>query len=635
MPKVSSRRPNANPVYQTIPIGDLTGGLDLRRTPTLLAPDRSQVCRNFSLAEPGALRVRAGYEAFTTSALSTTARPFQGGQRVYLGSTQGTLLAYHGGVYRLPDASTWPSTSQLTGLSTGNQVFFPYDRDIVAALDGATTPKKSTDLVTWTRLGIDKSSVVSTLALSALANAAISTSEFGIVYTYKSRGLAFESDPIATESTIRLTSTGFQIVFNAKNSTDAQVDALVVYAKNKTAGETVYRKATSGAMSAGVSSTLLITSTAWSANEEAPSTHGTPPLLSFGVVWKNRWWARHATLPTRLYFTEIFQPQGWPALYYIDLPFENGEELVALRPLGDTLLALGQSQVFLIIGQTSLDFEVKPSLGSQGGALGPRATALIEAGVAHASAEGVFIFDGATDRLLSHDLTPGWKDMIDNSPSTATANVSMVYDWRQKELRIAVPRLYPRAARGEWVLDLNRTREGNDPAWADTDRNILHYIFWDGDEPVQGNRGQLQSYSSTGSVVTTESVGTTADGADMTAEYSGPALSAGMHVGRYTDLHVEYEPHAGSLSAETLVDGVSQGQIALGIGSGLSVYGSAVYGTGVYGGSGRRKAYTPLPLGSQGRTVQQSFVYEGSESFALYTYAVGIVPEPNIRQISE
>lgn len=629
---VTTRRPQANPVYQTIQVTDLTGGLDLRRSPTLLGPTRARECRNFSLSEPGALRVRAGWEAFTTSALST--RAAQGAQRVYLGSTQGTLVGTQGNLYLLPDNGTWPSTSVYSGLSTANEVHFIFDRDLVGVFDSTSTPAKSTDLITWSRLGIAKPTVVSTLAQSSQASN-LSTSEFAIAYTYKDRGTAFESDPIATGSTITLTDTGNAIIVNAPNSSESHVDAIVVYARNKTAGETVFRKATSGVMSGGVSSTFVINSSAWSANDEAPSTHGVPPILSFGVSWKNRWWARSAEFPTRIYFTEIFQPQGWPALYFIDLPFQNGEEINAITPQGDTLLVQGASQIFLIIGQTSLDFEVRPSLGAQSGAVGPNACALVEAGVAHASAEGVFIYDGATDKLLSHDLTPGWKDMIANSPSTSVARIAMVYDWNEKELRVSVPRRYPTADRGEWVLDLNRTREQNESAWSATDRTILHYVFWDGDEPVTGNRGRLQSLPSTAVKVFTESVGLTADGSDMSAEYDGPTFATGLNRARFPDLHLEYEPHGGNFAVETLVDGVSQGQIAIGIGAGLAVYGTAVYGVDSYGGAGRRKAYTPLPLSSDGRNVQQKCVYEGQESFALFSYAIGTIPEPQPRQMSE
>jgi hypothetical protein len=202
-------------------------------------------------------------------------------------------------------------------------------------------------------------------------------------------------------------------------------------------------------------------------------------------------------------------------------------------------------------------------------------------------------------------------------------------------VRVSVPRLYPTAAPGEFILDLNRTREGNEAAWATTDRTVRHYVFWEGDEPVAGNRGKLQTLPSTSVKVFTENDGQTADGSDLSAEYDGPTFAAGLNRARFTDLHVEYEPHAGAFTGETVVDGVSQGQISLGIGSGLAAYGTAVYGTATYGGFGRRKAYTPLPLESEGRTAQQKFVYTGQESFALYTYALGLVPEPEVRQFSE
>src|SRR5688572_27157111 len=213
MPSLKSRRPVAQAVYQSLPIEDLTGGIDLRRSPTLLDPKRAVVCRNFSLAEPGALRVRPGFASFS-SVLSTKAA--QGAQRVYLGSTQGTLIAVDGGIYLLPDNGVWNSTAVYQGFSTSNQIFFPYDRNMVGAFDGSTTPQKSTDLVTWTRLGIAPSSVGSTLALSSQASD-LSTSEFAIAFSYKDRGLTFISDPGTVISTISLTSTGNAIVVNVKN----------------------------------------------------------------------------------------------------------------------------------------------------------------------------------------------------------------------------------------------------------------------------------------------------------------------------------------------------------------------------------------------------------------------------------
>jgi len=114
-------------------------------------------------------------------------------------------------------------------------------------------------------------------------------------------------------------------------------------------------------------------------------------------------------------------------------------------------------------------------------------------------------------------------------------------------------------------------------------------------------------------------------------------LNLGLHRARVVDAHVEYEPHAGNFSIEVVVDGVSQGSIPLTIGSGLYSYGSsgATYGTATYGGSGRRKAYTPLPLTSEGRTAVMKMTYTGKERLKVFSYALGIVPEVAPRQASE
>lgn len=486
MPRsVKTESPLAKRAPQLLNLDDLSGGLDLRRSATLLAPNRARVLTNYSLQNPGELQVRPGYLAYSTRTLGDAVT--QGGQRIYLGSTQFTLVANHGKIYD-DGLSTSPLYSTV---STVTQVYFPYDRTLVAVFDGTNRPVKSTNGTTWTKMGIDAGTTISTLSSGTAGS--LSTSEFEFTYSYKDRGLAHESNVCTTVSTVTLGSTG-SVSIQVPNSTDPQVDAIVLYGRNKTAGESVLRKVSSGAASTTASSTFVITSSNWSANAEAPTNHNVPGAYAFAVPWKNRWWAADAVVGNRLHFTELFQNQSWPTLFYIDIPFERGDEITAIVPQGDTLLVFGQSKVFLIVGQTSLDFEVRPSAGAQAGCLGPRAAIAIENGVVHASAEGIFIFDGANDKLLTFDIEPGWRDLIQHTANTALATVAMVYHFPYKELRIAVPRLYPSAAPGEWVLDLNRTRESQTPAWTTTNRAIGGYILFDGDEPVTGNRGRLVSW---------------------------------------------------------------------------------------------------------------------------------------------
>ena len=629
---VKSRTATANRTYQVIEIGDLTGGIDLRRSQSLLAPDRARTLRNFALTNPGELVVRPGYRSFSTTNLGNSR--IQGGQRIYLNSTSGTRLAWNGAVFSLTDAGVLDSTAVHSTINSTAQAFFPYDRELAAVMDGVNRPVKSTDLNTWTPMGIDASTKTSTL--SSVAGGSLTASEFEVGFTYKDRGTGHESNG-GVVSTITFGATG-AIHVEVPNSTDAQADAIVLYARNKTAGETILRRASSGAIQGSTTdnSTYRISSSDWSANAEIPTNHNVPGAWRFAVPWKNRWWAAHPTVGNRIQFSELFLNQAWPTLFFIDIPFERGDDITTLVPQGDTLLVFGQSKVFLIIGQTSLDFEVRPSAGAQAGCLGPRAATAIENGVVHASAEGVFIFDGATDKYLGFDIEAGWRDLIQNTGSADLDDISVVYHFPQKELRISVPRLYPTGMPGEWILDLNRTREQEAPAWTSTDRTIGGYILHDGDEPTLGIRGRLLTWhSSTQGTMWSESTGTTANSSNMTAEYFGPGFAMGLHRARVIDLHVEYEPHGGALTHETLVDNISQGGQTMTIGSGVAAWGTGVWGTFTWGGAGRRKGYSIMPLGAEGRVIVQRFIYSGQEAFKLFTYSLGFVPDTTPLGFSE
>ena len=638
--QTSGQQPVTARKYQLLPVTDMTGGLDLRTAPSLLAADRAQVLTNWSLAEPGSLLVRPGYTAVSTSALSSGR--INGAARVYLNtsipsqaSTIFTLVndGAAGTVHTMTDNGVF-SAARLTGRSTVNEVYFPADRDLVAVFDSSSVPMKSTNGSSWTRLGIAPGStftVDSTSAGNLLAN------EYEVSFTYKDRDLAYESNGATSGSTITLASTG-AIRAVIPNSTDAQVDAIVVYARSIGSGETILRKVSSQAQSAGASSTVVINSSSWTTGAEIPTNHTVPPVLSFGVVWKNRWWSRSATVTNRIHFTELFQPQSYPGLFFLDLPFVKGDNITAIQPLGDALVVFGETTDFVISGQTSLDFDVRPTLTAEDGAFGPRAVCLVENSVFHAGASGAYLFDGASDRLLTQDIEVAWQDLVVNSTPTELSRIAAVYHHKTKEIRVSVPRRYPSGTKGEWVLDLTRTRLADQrPAWSATDRDIGIYLPLDGPETGNAMRGELwATRGSTGGIVFHESFGTSANSSNLTADYQGPALNMAPFVGRWIDLRGQYEPHSGTLTSDPDVDGVPLGSQTLSIGiSGASVYGTAQYGTGTYAGAGRRQFFKNLPLGAEGRTYTQRLTYAGQDALRLFGYHIGAVPEAHTRDFSE
>jgi hypothetical protein len=612
-------------VPQQVTVGDMTGGIDLRRSPTLLAPNRARALTNWSLEEPGALIVDAGYTRVSSAAIFSG--PPQGGARIYLANAAFTVLAGGGSIYRPDDAfaSTGPVYSTL---SPTNSVFFPFDRDLVAVMDSANRPRFSTNGSTWMLMGTDAPSSIA--SLSTGGSGSLSSGEYAIAYSYKHRGTAHESN-VGGESTASLTSTG-SIAATASPSTDPKVDAYIWYARHKLPdGESVLRKVSSGA-----ASTFTFTSSNWTQNDEAPTNHNVPPPLSFAAVWKSRWWAKDATVGNRLRFTELFQPQSWPTLYFIDIPFERGDSIVAIQPLGDALIIHGQSGMFLVIGQTALDFEVRPSQGGDTGAFGPRAVMRVEQATIHASADGVSTFDGASDRSLEPDITVAWRDLVQNSASTSLSNVAALHDKQRHIARIAVPRVFPTAARGEWVLHLDRTRDQEGvPAWTASDRDVAFYLHWDGNEPTVGNRGRVFFLpSTTGQVYEANVSGAAVNGSNVTAQYAGPTLSFGLNRSRIVGTHVEFEPNDGAFSIELVTDNVSQGSQPVTIGAGSAMYGSAVYGTDVYAGGGRMQKYVTWPITAYGQTAALNATYLGQERFRFYSYAHVILPDPGAVRIS-
>lgn len=634
MPATLRARPTTkHGTYFEVPVNDLSGGLDQRKAATLLSPNRARVLRNFSLREPGALIVWPGWEQFSTASLGA-GRP-QGGQRIYLGSGNPfTLAAWTGGVYKPSDSGVW-GAAVSTGWSSSNDIFFPYDRDMVAIFDGATAAKKSTDGTTWTGFGIAAPAGAPTTANLA-GGSLVSGSVYEFSYTGRDDGLTVESND---SPTVQHTPSGgnLSVRLTLTKHPDTQVDTLVIYARDVTAGENVRRFVGTVANPGGATVDFDVTTNNWGSGTEAPSDHTLPPILSFGVVWKNRWWARHATIKNRIHFTQVFEPQSWPDDFFIDIPFERGDDIAAMIPHGDVLTCWGQSKPFLVIGQTSLDFEVRPSGAAQAGALGPRAVDEVEDGVLHAAADGVYLFDGATDRLLSYDIDGfaptaiGWRKYITSASASDLSKTAVCYHQAAKEVGIAVTNLYPFGTSGEWILDLNRTRLQQTPAWTTTDRSIGGYIRWDGNEPTLGNRGRLFTWSQTIGVLNEERTGTTANGVDMVATYNGPTFAMGGRITRIIDGAIEYEPHGGTFGIELLVDNTSFGSQNVSIGGAQASYGIAEYGIDTYGGAGRKRTPLTFPLEAEGLTVSITATYAGQEPFRWFTYVLGIVPEGSSR----
>lgn len=617
----------SGPIFQ---VKDLTAGVNLRPTPTTIKPNQSLFLQNTLIANVGELGVYPGWRAFSASSLG--ARRAQGGKRIYLKNTAFTLVGDNGNVYVPSDTTGAFGSAASTGWNTTNAIDFPNDRDQVAIFDGATVPKKSLDGVTWTQLGITAPAApaVAIAAGGALVNGDV----YEVTTTYYNSNIAQESNesaiatatPAAANLTINVTPTA---------STDPQVTNIRIYMRDRTAGEASRRLVVTVA---NATAATAITANTWTAGAVPPAVGMASVALPMkhGVVWKNRWWGVDGTVTNRLRFSQVFANNQWPDTFYVDIPFERGEGIQGEIPFGDILVVFGYTKFYLILGQTSLDFEVRPALGAQTGALGYRCVDVLENSIVHVGAPGVYLYNGATDQLLSYPIDPAWQTMMGSTTATELALLPIAYHKLRKELRVAVPTVYPTGLRGEWVLDLNRTNaptqqgETNDHAWFATDRTIGGYIQWDGQEASSNNYGRMFSWSPTAVQLFEERVGTSANGTDMTMQYQGYMLPLGIQFGRIIETYFEYKPDTqSSLSVSLVVDGKTYTQAASIVGVSTSVYGTAKYGTATYGG-GATRTTMPLvwPLDADGHSAQIRLTYKGQGSPKFYTYGHNIIEEP-------
>lgn len=626
-PHLATRQPGQSATPALEVVSDLTGGLDRRQNATLIGPTRSQRLLNVRLNVPGRWRPRPGWVTISTTSLG--ADRAQGGKRVYLhGVNPFTVVGWHGDIYTPSDLGTWGSPV-TGGFSPTNLIDFPSDSRLVAVFDGVTPPQASTDGVTWTRLGLVAPTTAPVLTSSDTGGSLPQSHTIEVSYGYGAGGFPSNEGPVAT---IDITSTGstHSITAVLTGTTQAGVTDLLVYARDVTLGESVRRLATTVPNDpAGGPVTVVLTTNTWSEATEAPTTHDPAPPLEFGQVWKGRWWAKDPVSPVTLRFSEIFLPQAWPGDYTIDLPFTSGDHITAIIPYGDTLVVMGSAKpAFLIVGIGVLDFDVRPSAGSRGGTLGPRAWDLMAGRIAHASAEGLYLFDGATDTLLTTDLEQDWRDLVDVTSEAQLYRVPLVYHEAEKELRLAVPDVTLYGQPGEFVFDLTRTG-GGAPVWSVTDRAIGGYISWNGPETVTGNRGRLFSWDLTVGRLREENTGTTADGQDLTAKYRGPVFTTQFPMTRFLNLYAEHLLAEGTFTLSLAVDDafVWGGNVDIrGTVPILPVTLPFLLGTG-----GRRLFQVELPLEAEGRGICVSGEYVGPDTFDWFTYAFSYLPEPALR----
>ncbi len=160
---------------------------------------------------------------------------------------------------------------------------------------------------------------------------------------------------------------------------------------------------------------------------------GSPPIAKYIRVHKNRMFlAGNPTNPSRLYFSELGDPENWPVLYFIDIGKGDGDEITGFGVLLDNLVIFKTNSIWVLQGDSPSNFVLRKVVDGYGSVSQTSITNVKETLTAFTK-DGVFFFDGVRSALASEKIEKTIKNLNKSYLSLASA---VFFD---NKLYIAVP----------------------------------------------------------------------------------------------------------------------------------------------------------------------------------------------------
>lgn len=147
---------------------------------------------------------------------------------------------------------------------------------------------------------------------------------------------------------------------------------------------------------------------------------GAPPIGKYALVHKERMFIAGASAArSRLYYSDVGNPESWPVLNFIDIGSGDGDTITGLAILNDRLIVTKDNSVWELAGDSSANFLLRKVTG-EGGAMVMQSMALIKDTLAWIGKDGVRLFDGVRSALGSEKIVTAFAGL--NSRQLAQAS---------------------------------------------------------------------------------------------------------------------------------------------------------------------------------------------------------------------
>lgn len=140
---------------------------------------------------------------------------------------------------------------------------------------------------------------------------------------------------------------------------------------------------------------------------------GSPPSCQYVEVNKQRMFlaGQNATNRSRLYFSNLADPETWPALNFIDVGKGDGDGITGLAVLNDNLVITKDHSVWILQGDSPSNFVLRRMTDESGAVTGGSfgggggGTAIVKQVLPMLARDGVYFFDGVRTALASEKIT--------------------------------------------------------------------------------------------------------------------------------------------------------------------------------------------------------------------------------------
>ena len=162
---------------------------------------------------------------------------------------------------------------------------------------------------------------------------------------------------------------------------------------------------------------------------------GSPPTAKYVMVHKNYMFlAGNSVNPSRLYFSNLGDPETWPALNFIDVGRGDGDNITGLAVLIDRLVITKNNSVWLLEGDSPLNFVLR-RITDTAGCVDQHSIVFMKNTLGMLAHDGYYFFDGVRMVLASEKIIGTFNGLN----STQFGLVAAIYSAALRKIFISVP----------------------------------------------------------------------------------------------------------------------------------------------------------------------------------------------------